>query len=129
MPMFRSLAPAALPLLAACSTVSGQGHTAAVGQSFTLRPGNSVAVADAGTLRYDALVNDSRCAPNVQCIWAGDAELAFTWSPRSGAAERFSLHTKPDAGRHALADRRQVRLVSLERGDAPAATVLIEPTP
>lgn len=129
MPLFRYLVPAALPLLAACSTVAGQGHAAAIGQSFELRPGNSVAVADAGTLRYDALVNDSRCPPDVQCIWAGDAEVAFTWTPRSGAAERFSLHTKPDAGSHALADGHQVHLLSLERGDAPAATLRIDPAP
>ena len=129
MPLFRCLAPAALPLLAACSTVSGQGHTAAIGQSFELTPGHSMTVADAGTLRYDALVNDSRCRPDVQCIWAGDAEVAFTWTPRSGAAEHFSLHTKPDAGSHALADSHQVHLVSLERGDAPAATLRVDATP
>ena len=48
--LIRALAPAALPLLAACSTVSGHDRTAAVGESLTLRPGESAAVADAGML-------------------------------------------------------------------------------
>jgi len=126
--LIRALAPAALPLLAACSTVSGHDRTAAVGETLTLRPGESAAVADAGMLRYERLVNDSRCRPDVQCIWAGDAEVAFTWTPSHGAPEQFSLPTKPDAGTHPLGSGHTLRLLTLERGEAPAATLQVDPT-
>ena len=29
-------------------------------------------IGDAGTLRYVAVSSDSRCPPDVQCVWAGD---------------------------------------------------------
>ena len=129
MPRFpRVLLPAALPLLAACSTVSGHGRAVPIGQPFDLHPGEGVQVADAGTLHYERLVNDSRCPPDVQCIWAGDAEVAFTWTSTGAAAEPFSLHTKPDAGTHPLGNGRQVRLLSLPRGEAPVATLQVDPT-
>jgi hypothetical protein len=123
----RRLIPAALPLLAACSSIAGPGHGVAVGQSFDLLPGQEVQVADAGALRYDALVNDSRCRPDVQCIWAGDATLAFVWTPHGGAGQHFTLRTQPaDAARHALGGDLTLQLLSLGQGGAPAATLRVE---
>lgn len=129
MPRFpRVLVLVALPLLAACSTVSGHGRAVPTGQPVDLHPGEGAQVADLGTLQYDRLVNDSRCSPNVQCIWAGDAEVALTWTPAGGAAEQFTLHTKPDAGTHPLGSAHEVRLLALDRGEAPVATLQVDPT-
>jgi hypothetical protein len=126
-PSFRRLIPAVLPLLAACSSIAGPGHGVAVGQSFDLSPGQAVQVADAGTLRYEALVNDSRCRPDVQCIWAGDATLGFVWTPRGGRGERFTLHTQPAAAaRRALGGNLTLQLLSLGQGEAPTATLRVE---
>ena len=126
-PIVRRLVPAMLPLLSACSSVAGPSHGAALGQSFDLLPGQEVQVADAGRLRYDALVNDSRCRPGVQCIWAGDATLAFAWTPRNGAGERFTLRTQPaDAASHALGGNLSLQLLSLGQGGAPAATLRVQ---
>lgn len=123
----RRLVPAMLPLFAACSSVAGPGHGVVLGQSFDLLPGQDVQVADAGSLRYDALVNDSRCRPDVQCIWAGDATIAFTWTPRNGAGERFTLRTQPaPAARQALGGNLSLQLLSLGQGGAPAATLRVE---
>lgn len=127
--IFRPFVPAALVLLAACSTVAGEGRAVPTGQPFELHPGETATLADGGTLRYERLVNDSRCRPDVQCIWAGDAEVAFAWTPRGAATERFTLHTKPDAGVHPLDAGRRLRLVSLARGDAPVATLQVDPVP
>jgi hypothetical protein len=127
--VLRLLVPVVLPLLVSCSIVSGQGRGMATGKPFALRPGESVAVAESGTLRYERLVNDSRCRPDVQCIWAGDAEVAFTWIPNGATPDAFSLHTRPNAGLHALGPGRQLRLLSLERGDAPTATLQVDTAP
>ena len=125
----RPFLPAALVLLAACSTVAGEGRAVPTGQAFELRPGETVALAGGGSLRYERLVNDSRCPPDVQCIWAGDAEVAFAWTPRGASTERFTLHTKPDGAVHPLDADRRLRLVSLARGDSPTATLQVDPTP
>ena len=127
--VFRSFVPATLILLAACSTVAGERRAVPAGQPFDLRPGDTAALADGGTLRYERLVNDSRCPPDVQCIWAGDAELAFAWTPRGAETDRFSLHTKPGGELHPLDAARRLRLVSLTRGDAPVATLQVDPAP
>jgi hypothetical protein len=123
----RFLVPAALASLAACSTVAGPPHVVAEGAPFTLQVGGAVAVERTGTLRYERLVNDSRCRPDVQCVWAGDAEVALTWTAPAGGNEAFSLHTRPDATRHSLGSAHTVRLLSLERGDAPALTLQVDP--
>ncbi|MGN6513346.1 MAG: hypothetical protein ACTHKZ_07220 [Lysobacteraceae bacterium] len=124
----RPLLPLALSLLAACSTVAGE-RDVATGQPFDLAPGARVALEDGGSLRYVGLVNDSRCPPTAQCVWAGDAEVAFQWTSASGAASRFSLHTMPGRREHALDARRWLRLVALQRGRAPVATLQVAAAP
>lgn len=124
--------------LAACSSVasdgagkgSGSGSDAiADGSTFSMRPGQAVTLADRSVLRYVRLVNDSRCMPDVQCVWAGNAELAFEWRSGAGGAEAFSLHTgKSPAGdgakQHALGER-TLTLVSVARSAAPEAELRI----
>ena len=113
--------------LAGCSSVASNGNDAiADGSTFSMQPGQSVTLADDGVLRYERLVNDSRCMPDVQCVWAGDAELAFAWRSRSGATEQFSLHTGKGDKTRALGERTLV-LVSVARGTAPEAQLRIDP--
>ena len=124
------LAAAALSLsLVACSSVASSGDgrqadTVADGTTFALAPGAMVALADASTLRYERVVNDSRCQPDVQCVWAGDAEVAFTWRSEGGGRDAFSLHTGRGETSHAIGER-TVTLVALGRGAAPEATLRV----
>lgn len=53
------------------------------------------------TVRFGAVKNDSRCPSDVQCVWAGDAEVDLVLTPDGGGtAERLALHTtqEPRAG-------------------------------
>lgn len=53
-------------------------ENAMLGQDFTLRPGESVRLAGTrSTFTFVAVPEDSRCPPNVQCIWAGNAKLGL----------------------------------------------------
>ena len=112
--------------LTACTTTGAQpANTVADGRTVTLAPGQSATLADNSRIDYIKLDGDSRCRPDVQCVWAGDAALAMRWTPASGAAQDFELHTtlQPksfDAG------GRTITLQSLERGDAPKATLQID---
>jgi hypothetical protein len=127
---------AALPLLAlaGCATPgagAGPGGAGpADGATFTLLPGTRVSWPGEGELRYVRVVTDSRCQPGVQCIWAGDAEVAFEWrpSPPGAAADAFSLHTTKGDSSHRIG-RHLVTLVELARGDAPEARMLLEAAP
>lgn len=118
--------------MTACATqASGgkaEGRMIQDGQTFTMHAGERVTFADSSALHYVRVVNDSRCPPGVQCIWAGDAEVAFEWTPGSGAVTAFSLHTGMDPRQQALGERR-LTLVSLARGDAPDAELRIDRNP
>ena len=116
-----------LPLsLAACATpASGADETAvADGETFTLQAGQQVRLADDSRLRYQRLVTDSRCPPDVQCVWAGDAIVAFEWSPADGAAQVFELHTGKEPRSQPIGTR-TLTLESLARGAQPAATLKV----
>ncbi|MEO6154679.1 MAG: hypothetical protein ABIP16_02985, partial [Thermomonas sp.] len=85
---------------------------------------------DGSQLSYTSLVNDSRCPPDVQCIWAGDAEIALLWKPAQGSAQDVRLHTSPPGGvTSARIGERTITLVALERGIAPKATLSLRAMP
>lgn len=115
-------APAVSPAAGtAAQTAAGEART------LTLGVGESAALADGSRLTYQQLVNDSRCAPDVQCVWAGDAEILLRWQPAKGGSSEASLHTSPLQGRQteAVFGPHHVRLETLERGVAPKATLRI----
>lgn len=96
----------------------------------TLNLGQSTQLSDGSELRYTSLINDSRCPVDVQCIWAGDAEIALRWKPTRGSARDLRLHTSPQGGAtSARIGERTLTLVSLERGIAPKANLAISDTP
>jgi hypothetical protein len=127
-----ALIPALFAILVGCATVSAHddASTDAVvdGADFTMQPGAQVALADGSNLRYLRVLDDSRCKPDVQCVWAGDAELAFQWTPSGRTPQDFSLHTGKAPRDHVLGGRR-LTLVSLTRGAGPSATLRVELAP
>lgn len=120
--------------LAACSTTGAQPaktdtNTVADGSSTTLAPGQSATLADDSRLDYIKLDSDSRCRPDVQCVWAGDAVIVMRWSPANAmTAQDFVLHTTLDPKSFDTGSR-TITLTALERGEAPKATLQVESKP
>ncbi|MGO1068468.1 hypothetical protein [Lysobacter sp. CA199] len=83
----------AAPGDASPASASADSETVQAGGSVTLQPGGSVKLHDGSSLRFVAVASDSRCKPNVQCIWAGEAALEFQWTRADGAQTPFSLTT------------------------------------
>lgn len=110
-----------LLMLGACSSLpfAGGPHVAD-GSTFAMHPGATVTLADHSRLQYLRLASDSRCPPQVYCIWAGDAELALQWRSATGKVEAFSLHTGRGDSARALGQR-TLSLVTVERGLTPEA--------
>ena len=97
---------------------------------LTLIPGGHAQLPDGSRLAYLQLVNDSRCPPGVQCIWAGNAEILMRWTPAHGGhGEDFPLNTSTFGGKpvSATVGTFEIHLRALERGTAPAATFEIKP--
>lgn len=128
--MNRLLASLALTfVLGACAVPTNVGIREADGATIALTPGQTASLANRGTLRYVRLVNDSRCPPKVQCVWAGDAEIALNWVPAKGAARDLQLHFNAAAGpSHADLDGRRVTFTALSRTGAQAS-LLVTPVP
>ena len=120
---------AAILLLSACAAMPDGATPAADGTEVTLGMGQSMVLADNSLLTYVQLVDDSRCAPGVQCVWEGSAEIALHWQPRNAGGRDIRLHTHARTGPdNARLGERTVTLAALERGIAPKATLRIERT-
>jgi hypothetical protein len=117
--------------LAACTTApaspAADASRVADGSSITLAPGQSAQLADDSRIGYIKHDGDSRCRPDVQCVWAGDATISMRWTPANAmTAQDFVLHTTLDP-KSFDAGTRRITLTALERGDAPKATLQIDP--
>jgi hypothetical protein len=114
--------PAAAGPAAAPSTVS-----APAGPDVTLRLGQEAAVQGKDlTVRYTRVVADSRCRPGMQCIWQGEATLAFLLKqPGRGESTTAELHSGLRTGPQATSFAgSRVELVSVSE-DGGEATVRI----
>jgi hypothetical protein len=114
--------PAAAGPAPAPSTVS-----APAGPDVTLRLGQEAAVQGKDlTVRYTRVVADSRCRPGMQCIWQGEATLAFLLKqPGRGESTTAELHSGLRTGPQATSFAgSRVELVSVSE-DGGEATVRI----
>ena len=117
----------ALALLSGCAALPKGAAPAADGSTVALGLGQSTLLADDSLLTYTRLVNDSRCAPDVRCVWEGDAEIALQWRAAGGGSQELRLHTSGKAGAaSARAGHRTITLTALERGIAPRASLRID---
>lgn len=74
--------------LAACAAAPPPNRQAGAAP-FHLLPHESIDLATGVTLTYDS-ISDSRCPPDVKCIWAG--KLSYQFTLKSGrATEQFAL--------------------------------------
>jgi hypothetical protein len=111
--------PARPPAPATVSTAPGREVTLHLGEEAAVQ-GKDLAV------RYLRVVSDSRCRPNMTCIWQGEATLAFLLSePGRGESTTAELHSGPRTGPQATSfAASRVELVSVSE-DGLAATVLV----
>jgi len=114
-----------LLLLAGCATTgAGSGRTLAAGMPATLATGDTVTLPDATTLTYVGVSSDSRCPPNVQCIQAGTAIVAFRHS--MGGMSHDVVLDSGKAPTADLGDTWRLTLVKLDFASPPNATIRVD---
>ncbi|HEY5804185.1 MAG TPA: hypothetical protein VIT90_10880 [Lysobacter sp.] len=122
--------PVAVMLTAAmnagCSSPVRTTTPVSVHQDFTLQPGGRAALPQEAALRYVGVDQDSRCPPEVTCVWAGDAQVKLVFE-QAGRTEDVVLHaaspTPQTLGPWTLT------LLRLEPGASPAATLRLDDAP
>jgi hypothetical protein len=75
-------------------------------------------------VRFDSVLQDSRCPTDVQCVWAGNAAARVRVQISSDVEQTIDLNTNVGA-KEAQFDGYVLRLVSL--GPDPVSTTRIEP--
>jgi len=95
-------------------------------QEFDLGPGQSVLV---GTeplkITFDAITADSRCAPEVQCVWEGDAVAKVQAATGTQAPSVYELHTNSGFATQVDHGGYRIRLTAVAPG--PHVNVVIDP--
>jgi hypothetical protein len=112
-----------------CVHPAGAAQTARVGRKFKVRAGRVVTL-DGGRLRVRLVrvASDSRCPADVDCVWAGNAEVLFEVGARGRAGKTtLTLNTnaspeRPGEGRYG---RYTLKLVGL--APRPRSTGKIAP--
>lgn len=109
---------ARLPALIAAVVVFASGASRPVptlGVEFRLAPGESVTLESTTLrLRFDRVVQDSRCPTDVECFWAGDAVVALFAREGKDPERRYELHTNLAGQDTAVHGRYRLRLVRLD---------------
>ena len=96
----------------------------AVGQTFDLRPGQTARVGNDGLLvGFRGVANDSRCAVDVQCVWAGDAEVRIPVTASRSDWTSLALHTTLEPR---SASFRSWRVTVVDLKPAPRSTSRID---
>ncbi|WP_363796473.1 hypothetical protein ABU614_14040 [Lysobacter firmicutimachus] len=117
----------AVAALTACAHAGSGGDAprqALPGQATALARGDSLVLPDGARLRFATVSADSRCPPKLQCVWAGDAVLAFEFTAADGARTALSFNTVSDPRRSAGAWTIEVQ--GLDFADPPNATLKID---
>lgn len=77
-----------------CATVGSKPAVALLNSRFTLAPGETTAIEGTDVfVRFDRVVEDSRCPADVACIQAGDGVIGITVRTQGRTPLRYQLHT------------------------------------
>ncbi|HEX6133420.1 MAG TPA: hypothetical protein VFZ24_05640 [Longimicrobiales bacterium] len=93
------IAAAALLGAAACGRatepveITDAPRHVAAGDTVVLRVGESAVVDNVVRLLFRSVESDSRCPINVQCVWAGDAQIRLDAAAAESAWQPLELHT------------------------------------
>ncbi len=97
----------AVALAVACAPGQARPDTAAVqlGHEFVLAGGQDAVVDGAGLrLKFDRVLDDSRCPKRVSCVWTGAARIAVTVTPDGRQPATLEFNTNPAPGQTHLTE-------------------------
>ena len=64
------------------------------------------------SVRLDSVPNDSRCFPWQECVWIGNAVIAFTFT-KENSKHSFILNTNPEFQTDTLLEGYKIKLIDL----------------
>ena len=122
---------AGLVMVGGCASPSHPGDPGNVtpgvqvqtGREFDIAVGQAVEVRGTPlTIRFSGVSEDSRCAVDVQCVWAGNAIVRLTISISGGTGTDASLNTTLDP-KSTTASGYTIRLAGLKPAPRSGTTI------
>jgi len=102
-------------------------NSVSTGQEFELSPGQSALVGpEPLKVTFETMTADSRCAPEVQCVWEGDAVPRVQAVLGRQAPRAYELHTNTGYATQVDHGAYRIRLTAVSPG--PHAGVTIDPS-
>jgi hypothetical protein len=102
-------------------------NSVSTGQEFELSPGQSALVGpEPLKVTFETMTADSRCAPEVQCVWEGDAVPRIQAAVGKQVPKAYELHTNTGFATQVDHGAYQIRLGAVSPG--PHAGVTIDPS-
>ena len=100
--------------------------TLQVGQSVTLSRGQQINLPQGARLTYTGVLSDSRCRPGMYCIWAGEAQVQFQFTPAGGASRPLTIKVTGTGSGSATMGSWTLVLAKLGFEAVPKATVQLQ---
>jgi hypothetical protein len=108
------------------SPSAARANSVTTDQEFELSPGQSALVgSEPLKITFEKIAADSRCPPEVQCVWEGDAVARVTAATGTQAPMSYDLHTNTGFATQADHGAYRIRLSAVAPG--PHAGVTIDP--
>ncbi len=111
----------ACSLLLGCSTALNSNFTenqtmARVGKEFSIKVGQQAKVeATDVQVKFNGVPQDSRCPTNVNCVWAGNAQVSLEWMvDKCPTSITLNTHATPEAGDESKVGGFRIKLIKLE---------------
>ena len=82
-------------------------------RNFKVSYGKEVKVKDL-KVKFDSLVDDSRCPKDVTCVWAGDAKIVVSVRRGNSKASSMELHTNGQFAQTGKYQQYVIKLVALD---------------
>ncbi len=84
-------------LIVACQTTPKSPLVAELGVEFTLAPGGTATITNAGlTISLISILSDDRCPSEVECAASGPVQVSLSAQKDNGTTEDFALQTFTD---------------------------------
>lgn len=109
------------------SSVDADAGAVVLGRNFKVRYGNEVTVKGHNLkVKFDAVLDDSRCPSDVTCVWGGDAKVVINVRQANAKASKIELHTATQLGQAGKYKQYVIKLVALD--PYPKTSVKVKPS-
>jgi hypothetical protein len=86
---------------------------AVLGQDFKVRYGKEVTIKEL-KVKFESVVEDSRCPKDVTCVWAGDAKILVSVRRGISKTAKMELHTNGQFAQTGKYQQYVIKLVALD---------------